>query len=116
MPAIFRRQPFCMVILSLKTRHSERRRETWRYMPQCNKSWALLSALFCALMASAPARAALLSGTVHDPQNRAISGATVSLMEKAKGVIRRSESDDAGRFLFPSVEPGVYTVVVNKSG
>jgi hypothetical protein len=86
-----------------------------RCMPRYNKS-GRLAALFCLFTAQAPLGAAVLSGTVHDPQDHAIAGARVSLTGKAKGLVRQSESDPTGFFLFPSLEPGVYTVVVNKAG
>jgi len=56
-----------------------------------------------------------LSGTVHDGQNAAISGAKVILTEKSKGLARESSSDTSGYFLFPSVSAGIYAVRVTKA-
>ena len=43
-------------------------------------------------------------------------GASVTLTQKAKGLLRRSATDESGSFLFPFIEPGAYEVQVIKEG
>jgi hypothetical protein len=70
----------------------------------------------CPLVAQAPLGASALSGTVRDPEDMVIAGASITLTETSKGLVRRSESDVSGSFLFPSIEPGTYAVRVTKGG
>ncbi len=49
-------------------------------------------------------------GTVTDTTNAAIPDATVTLVNVDMGFRRSIKTDDAGRFSFPQLKPGVYTV------
>src|SRR5262249_55921902 len=49
-------------------------------------------------------------------QEAFVAGARIILTEKPKGLVRESESDTGGSFLFPFVSPGVYSVRVTKAG
>jgi hypothetical protein len=68
------------------------------------------------LAAQAPLGAGALSGTIRDPHDTAVAGAKVALTEKSKGLVRQSESNESGSFLFPSVEPGLYVLGITKPG
>src|SRR5713226_8288791 len=43
---------------------------------------------------------ALLQGTVQDPTNASIPGATVTITEEATGVAKSAKTDEAGRYIF----------------
>jgi len=84
--------------------------------------FALLAIAFCTLALGWPARlkaqvnTATLSGTVMDPQGLAVRGAKITLTSKASGAERTIVADDAGRYTFVGVVPGVYKMAVDGGG
>jgi hypothetical protein len=59
---------------------------------------------------------ASIAGLVSDEQNAAIPGAEVKLTDSATGIALVTLTNDAGRYVFVSVTPGTYTVLVTKQG
>src|SRR4051812_24939950 len=57
-----------------------------------------------------------LRGTVLDSSDKVVVGATVTLTETSKGLVRRSESHQDGSFHFVSVLAGIYSVRVEMPG
>ena len=57
-----------------------------------------------------------LSGTVTDPQGKVLSGATVTLTNKATAANRSVKTNDDGAYLFNQVQPGTYTVRIEATG
>ncbi len=55
-------------------------------------------------------------GTVTDQTGGVISGATVSIIDKDRGVARTLTTDDAGEYNAPTLIPGTYTVRVEANG
>src|SRR5687767_6810467 len=55
-----------------------------------------------------------VSGTVLDESGAVVPGAEITLTEQSKGLIRKSESDRDGSFLFPSVIAGLYALRAEK--
>jgi hypothetical protein len=55
-------------------------------------------------------------GTVSDPTGAAIAGATVTIVGADTGSKRSAQTDDAGRFNFPQLKPGVYAVKAEAEG
>jgi hypothetical protein len=55
-------------------------------------------------------------GQVSDATNAAVPGATVTLTNRDNGATRKAKTDDAGRFNFPQLKPGSYTVRVEAEG
>jgi len=51
-------------------------------------------------------------GSVTDPAGAAIPGATVTISNIENGLKRSVTTDDSGRFSFPQLKPGVYSVKV----
>jgi hypothetical protein len=49
-------------------------------------------------------------GSVSDPLGAAIPGANVTVINVENGLKRSAKTDDAGRFSFPQLKPGVYSV------
>jgi hypothetical protein len=57
-----------------------------------------------------------MSGLVTDPSGAAISGASVSITNKATGATRNVTTNSEGLYSFPSLLPGVYELRVEQSG
>src|SRR5665213_3269084 len=55
-------------------------------------------------------------GTVIDPSEAALPGATVTITGTETGSKRSAKTDDAGRFDFPQLKPGSYSVSVEAEG
>jgi hypothetical protein len=51
-------------------------------------------------------------GSVTDPAGAAIAGASVTIANRENGLTRSAKTDDAGRFSFPQLKPGLYSVKV----
>ena len=62
------------------------------------------------------ATSGVISGAVVDASNAVIPGAKVTLTQNATNVTQSTVTDNAGRYLFPAVPPGEYTLTVTKSG
>lgn len=57
-----------------------------------------------------------LSGTVHDPQGNAISGAKVTVSDTAKNFQAEATTNAEGTFSFASLLPSTYSVTVEAQG
>src|SRR5881394_3941391 len=55
-------------------------------------------------------------GTVRDASGGVVADAKVTLTEGSKGLVRESQSDRGGSFLFPALIAGVYSIRVEKNG
>ena len=55
-------------------------------------------------------------GTVVDPSGAALPGATVTIAGTETGSRRSVKTDDAGRFNFPQLKPGSYSVTAEAEG
>src|SRR5690348_7081720 len=55
-------------------------------------------------------------GTVTDQTGGVISGATISIIDKDRGVARTLTTDNAGEYNAPTLIPGTYTVRVEAKG
>ncbi|MFN7649903.1 MAG: carboxypeptidase regulatory-like domain-containing protein [Acidobacteriota bacterium] len=69
-----------------------------------------------ALAALAQSITGALGGAVTDPSDGAIQKAVVVLRQVTTGAERRTETNDAGRFFFASLQPGEYTLTIEASG
>jgi hypothetical protein len=56
---------------------------------------------------------AQLSGTVHDPLNAVLPGATVTITDAERGFSRTVTADSAGEYQFLLLPPGTYTVTAS---
>jgi hypothetical protein len=81
-----------------------------------------LAALFAAalVLLQVPALGQVASGsisaTVVDKTGGVIPGAKVVLKNEANNSLRESETNSAGVFNFPAVQPGIYTITVSFTG
>jgi hypothetical protein len=55
-------------------------------------------------------------GQVSDASGAAVPGATVTVTNGDTGLKRRAKTDDSGRFNFPQLKPGTYSVKVEAEG
>ena len=55
-------------------------------------------------------------GQVSDTSNAALTGATVTITNRETGATRTARTDSAGRFDFPQLKPGTYSVRVEAPG
>lgn len=79
--------------------------------------WGLLLAFFTlASLAGGQSVSSLVQGVVEDTTGAVIPGAVVVLTELNTGVQRTTQSNSVGRYVFPSVLPGTYSLKVSKSG
>ena len=79
-----------------------------------------LCALLC-LLAVTPSglysqTAGTVNGSVTDSSGAAVADATVTLTDKATGIPLTTTSNEAGRYVFVNVTPGVYDLTVSKTG
>src|SRR5947209_10584383 len=70
----------------------------------------------CQSVAQAPLGISALSGIVYDEQNRSIPGARVLVADSSRNQTREAETDSAGSFAFPALDPGTYALAVSKPG
>jgi len=57
-----------------------------------------------------------IQGQVTDATGAAVSGATVTITGQDTGAKRKVKTDEAGRFNFPQLKPGTYTVRIEAQG
>src|ERR1700730_15762027 len=55
-------------------------------------------------------------GQVSDTSSAAVPGATVTVTNKETGLKRSASTDESGRFNFPQLKPGAYSVKVEAEG
>ncbi len=66
--------------------------------------------------ASAQVTGGTISGSVTDPSGSAVPGASVSILNRAKGESRTATSNDNGFYSVPNLTPGNYDVMVSLAG
>jgi hypothetical protein len=57
-----------------------------------------------------------ITGRVSDATGAAVAGASVTILSRDTGAKRSSQTDDTGRFDFPQLKPGAYSVKVTAPG
>jgi hypothetical protein len=57
-----------------------------------------------------------IDGVITDPSGAAVPGATVTLVDTKTAVERTATTNDAGRYVFSDVDPGVYDLTISKEG
>src|SRR5439155_18647327 len=85
------------------------------------KLWlGLAVAVFCMLSFSVNTRAQMtrgaISGTVRDQNGATVPGAQVKVTNPQTNVIRDATTNDEGFYRIGALEPGTYTVTVEKTG
>ena len=59
---------------------------------------------------------ATITGTVRDQSGAVVPRATVTVTNVQTNISVKTESDDAGSFVIPSLRPGEYSVTAESSG
>ena len=81
------------------------------------RSLFVLIAVFCfPIIALAQSSTATLSGTVADQAGAIVAGASIALVNVAQGSQRLTTSNSEGRFVFPSLPPGQYSLTTTRQG
>ena len=75
----------------------------------------ILMRLSCSSML-AQTVAGTISGTVMDATDAVIPNTEVSLLSERTGETRKTISGGSGDFLFAAIQPGVYTLTIEKTG
>lgn len=76
----------------------------------------LMSLLMLVSLALAQSPSGTVQGTVEDPQDASIAGASVTISNKATGAAKTVMSDSSGRYAMPFVPPGTYRIAVEVKG
>ena len=76
----------------------------------------LLVSSFPATARSQTATTSRITGIVTDANGAVVSGASVKLQNKETHAERTATSNDEGRYVFPSLEPGDYSITVEAKG
>ncbi|MFN0120531.1 MAG: carboxypeptidase regulatory-like domain-containing protein, partial [Blastocatellia bacterium] len=79
-------------------------------------SCLVMLALALAVPAMAQTTSGSIAGNVTDPAQAAVGGATVKLTDTTRSVSLTATTDSEGRFVFPSVSPGTYTLTIEANG
>ena len=76
-----------------------------------------LALLLCwATAAEAQQVTSTLSGTARDTSGAVVPQAALTATNVSTGIATSATSDEAGRYIFPSLPPGTYNLTVQKSG
>jgi trimeric autotransporter adhesin len=80
--------------------------------------WSLTLAIaaFSGIVAHAQVNSGAVRGEVKDSNGGLIAGAQVTLTNQETAVSRTDVTNDSGIYLFPTVDPGTYTVTVVMAG
>lgn len=76
----------------------------------------LFSTLFLVSTAFGQSTSASLSGIVTDQTKAVIAGASVTITSDAKNITVKVSTDDQGRYVVPTLEPGFYTLRIEFAG
>lgn len=83
-------------------------------------AFSSLLGILCLLAATsvsfAQGNSSTLSGVVKDPNEAVVPGAVVTLVNAQRGDQRDTKTNDDGRYVFTSVDPGAYTLRVEAQG
>src|SRR2546426_10797818 len=83
----------------------------------CLAVWFVLAlSLFPSVAVNAQVTGATLSGTVTDTSGAVIPGVTISIKNRATGVVRTVVADEAGLYSAPNLQAGSYDVTATQPG
>ncbi len=82
----------------------------------CARLIFILLTAGAALPAAGQTTLGTIRGTVYDPQQNVVPGATVVVTDEETNVTRETQTDAQGQFEFPNLRSGTYTVSATLSG
>src|SRR6202522_795530 len=77
---------------------------------------AVVASLFPSQAMAQGETTSAIVGQVRDTTNAFVQGATVAIANLETGLRRSAKTDDAGRFNFPQLKPGIYSVKAEAQG
>lgn len=96
-------------------RNDSNRASTW--VRSCTARYAFLALLFLStVVARAQFDTAEVLGTIKDPTGASISGASIALVDLAKGTKVSRQTDANGNYEFTNVQVGNYSLTVQSAG
>ncbi|MDZ4797350.1 MAG: TonB-dependent receptor [Bryobacteraceae bacterium] len=81
-----------------------------------NRMRTMLFALIASSLAWSQVSTGSLGGQVSDPNGAAVPGAKLVAKNDATGQEYKTESSDAGIYVFPTLSTGIYTITLEKPG
>lgn len=87
-----------------------------RFRPHTTLCLAALALLLSGNASGQGETTSAIVGQVSDQSGAALPGATVNVASDETGLKRTVRTDDAGRFSFPQLKPGVYNIEVKAPG
>src|ERR1700722_18730726 len=81
-----------------------------RCLNGCVAVLVILATLFVVQHASAQEFRGTISGTVTDPSGAVVKGARVTITEVSTGSVNTTQSDNAGQYVVPFLQPGDYQI------
>ena len=85
-------------------------------MSRLTASFVLMSMVLTGASAAAQTTLGTIRGTVQDPQQNVVPGATVVITDESTGVTREAQTDNDGLYEVPNLRSGTYTVTASLSG
>ena len=77
---------------------------------------SLFAIVFAAQVFAQGETTSAISGVVSDPTGASVPGITVTVTNRETGLQRAAKTDDEGRYNFPQLQPGNYSVTVQAEG
>ena len=78
--------------------------------------WLLFACLTISITLNAQSNVGSVRGTVQDTTGAVIPSVPILLTNTATGVQLKAETNEAGLYVFPSVNPGQYSLVAETTG
>jgi hypothetical protein len=92
------------------------RPHSWR-LPVTRKFLTIFACIFAGTLAiHAQSNYADVRGSILDPQHRPVAGAQIHVLTRETGAGREVVSNDAGLYEIAGLEPGAYTLTVDREG
>src|SRR5229473_1911417 len=82
----------------------------------CRIAFYFLVVLFACQVVSAQTYEGRMLGTVLDSTGATVPGAKVQIANVDNGVSRNLESNEAGEYVAPNLQPGLYAITVQAPG
>ncbi|MFZ1035863.1 MAG: TonB-dependent receptor [Smithella sp.] len=76
----------------------------------------VLFIIMAAVVYAAPGATDEIQGIIKDALGRPLAGASLKLKSSNETILAKTQSDVDGHFIFPSVTPGTYAVLAEKTG